>query len=187
MRCKTGPVLLLDDFEHAAAAADLVSELLASCPQLQMLVTSRSPLNLRVEQEFPVAPLTLPAATPGASVHQLAANPAVELFLRRARAQAVTPEFALTAANAAAVAGICRSLEGLPLALELAAARSRVLPPRAMLGRLEHRLAFLVGGAPGAPATRPRASAPCERPSPGATTCSSRGTARPRPRTGPPR
>lgn len=145
------PVLLvLDNFEHLARAADVVSELLASCPELRALVTSRAPLRLRVEYEFPVSPLTPPEATDVPSVHQLAANPAVDLFLRRV--QAVNPQFALTAANAAAVAGICRSLDGLPLALELAAARSRVLPPAAMLSRLEHRLALLTGGARDLPA-----------------------------------
>jgi predicted ATPase/DNA-binding XRE family transcriptional regulator len=143
-------LLLLDNFEHVAAAAVLVSDLVARCPQLKALVTSRAALRLRSEHEFPVFPLTPPDAVPRVSVYALAANPAVDLFLRRA--QAVKPDFALTEANGAAVAAICRWLEGLPLAIELAAARIRVLPPQAMLVRLEHRLTFLTGGARDLPA-----------------------------------
>lgn len=143
-------LLLLDNFEQVVTAAAAVSDLLASCPRLKVLVTSRAVLRMGGEHQFPVWPLTPPALTAGASVFVLAANPAVDLFLRRA--QAARPGFALTPSNAAAVAGICRRLEGLPLALELAAARIRVLPPRAMLDRLEHRLTFLTGGAPDVPA-----------------------------------
>ena len=115
-----------------------------------MLVTSRAALRLRSEHEFPVPPLPAPEVTQRLSVHALAANPAVDLFLRRA--QAVKPDFALTRDNGAAVAEICRRLEGLPLALELAAPRIRVLPPPAMLARIEHRLTFLTGGAVDLPA-----------------------------------
>src|SRR5664279_5413449 len=143
-------LLLLDNFEHVAAAAGLVSDLVAGCPQLKVLITSRAPLRLRSEHEFFVAPLPAPEVTPRLSVHALAANPAVDLFLRRA--QAVKPDFALTQDNGAAVAEICRRLEGLPLALELAAPRIRVLPPQAMLDRIEHRLTFLTGGAVDLPA-----------------------------------
>jgi len=131
-------LLLLDNFEHIAAAAALVSDLVAHCPRLKVLVTSRVALRLRGEHEFPVPALPPPEVAPRVSVHALAANPAVDLFLRRA--QAVKPDFALTQANGAAVAAICRWLEGLPLALELAAPRIRVLPPQAMPVRLEHRL-----------------------------------------------
>ena len=143
-------LLLLDNFEHLAAAASLVSDLMASSSHMNVLVTSRVALRLRGEQEFPVAPLELPQMTDEASVYALAANPAVDLFLRRA--QAVKPDFALTKANAGTVASICRRLEGLPLAIELAAARIRALPPGAMLDRLEHRLSFLTGGALDLPA-----------------------------------
>ena len=120
-------LLLLDNFEHVAAAAGLVSDLVARCPRLKVLITSRAALRLRSEHEFLVAPLPAPEVTQRLSVHALAANPAVDLFLRRA--QAVKPDFALTHDNGAAVAEICRRLEGLPLALELAAPRIRVLPP----------------------------------------------------------
>ena len=143
-------LLLLDNFEHVAAAAGLVSDLVAGCPQLKVLVTSRAALRLRGERELFVAPLPLPEVTQRLSVHALALNPAVDLFLRRG--QAVTPDFALTRDNGAAVAEICRRLEGLPLALELAAPRIRALPPHAMLARLEHRLTFLTGGAVDLPA-----------------------------------
>ena len=138
-------LLLLDNFEHVAAAAALISDLVAHCPQLKVLITSRAALRLRSEHEFLVAPLPAPEVTQRLSVLALAANPAVDLFLRRG--QAVKPDFALTRDNGAAVAEICRRLEGLPLALELAAPRIRVLPPAAMLARLDHRLTFLTGGA----------------------------------------
>jgi predicted ATPase/DNA-binding XRE family transcriptional regulator len=143
-------LLLLDNFEHVTGAATLVSDLVATCPRLRVLATSRSPLGLRGEWEFPVYPLRPPEAPDRVSVYALAANPAVDLFVRRA--QAVKPGFALTGANATAVAAICRHLEGMPLAIELAAARVRVLPPQAMLPRLGHRLTFLTGGAPDVPA-----------------------------------
>ena len=160
-------LLLLDNFEHVAAAAAVVSDLVAGCPRLKVLLTSRAALRLRSEHEYPVSPLPPPAVTSPVSVYALATNPAVDLFLRRA--QAVKPEFALTQANAAVVATICQRLEGLPLALELAAPRIRVLTPPAMLARLEHRLS--VSDQWNAPTCRP-ASAPCERRLPGAMTCS---------------
>lgn len=143
-------VLLLDNFEHVAEAARFVSELVSACPGVKALVTSRIALRLRVEQELPVSPLRLPDATYQTSIYAVAANPAVDLFLRRA--QAIYPELTLTEGNAAAVAEICRRLDGIPLALELAAARIRVLSPQAMLKRLEHRLSFLTGGGPDLPA-----------------------------------
>ena len=146
-------LLLLDNFEHVAAAAAVVSDLVAGCPRLKVLLTSRAALRLRSEHEYPVSPLPPPAVTSPVSVYALATNPAVDLFLRRA--QAVKPEFALTQANAAVVAAICQRLEGLPLALELAAPRIRVLTPQAMLARLEHRLPFLTSGTPDLP-TRQR-------------------------------
>ena len=143
-------LLLLDNFEHLLAACTVVSDLVASCQQLTVLITSRAALRVRGEHEFAVPPLPAPAATSQTSVYAVASNPAVDLFLRRA--QAVRPDFTLTSGNAAVVAAICRRLDGLPLALELAAARIRVVPPPQMLHRLEHRLGFLTAGAPDAPA-----------------------------------
>lgn len=137
-------LVVLDNVEHLAAAG-FVADLIAVCPQLTVLATSRSPLRIRAEQELPVPPLPTLSDVSAASVHAVAANPAVDLFLRRA--QAVQPSFALTDTNATAVAEICRRLDGLPLAIELAAARIRVLAPQAILGRLDNRLSFLTGGA----------------------------------------
>jgi predicted ATPase/DNA-binding XRE family transcriptional regulator len=137
-------LVVLDNVEHLAAAG-FVADLLATCPQLTVLATSRSPLRIRAEQELPVPPLPTPSNVPARPVHALAANPAVDLFLRRA--QAVQPSFVLNETNATAVAEICRRLDGLPLAIELAAARIRVLVPSAILGRLDDRLGFLTGGA----------------------------------------
>jgi len=137
-------LLLLDNFEHVAQAAPLLEDLLLACPSLKILVTSRDVLHLRAEQQFPVAPFPLPELSQRAEVEDLAQNPAVALFLERA--QAIAPTFQLTAANARAVAEICHHLDGLPLALELAAARIKTLPPQALLARLSQRLALLTGG-----------------------------------------
>ncbi len=125
------------------AAGDL-DELLARCPGVAILATSRTALGLRAEREYPVPPLSLPA-DPTVSVETLIATPAVALFVDRARA--VRPGFALTEGNAAAVAEICRRLEGLPLAIELAAARTRLLDPDALLRRLARSLDALGTGA----------------------------------------
>jgi non-specific serine/threonine protein kinase len=139
-------LLLLDNCEHlVAACAEQAALLLATCPQLGVLATSRAALRLRGEQLFPVAPLALPAAvsdTPEAAIRD---SPAVELFVERAAA--VAPGFALSAANAADVAAICRRLDGLPLAIELAAARVRLLSPAALLAHLAPSLPLLTGGA----------------------------------------
>lgn len=140
----TGALLVLDNFEHLLDAATLVAELLAGCPRLTVLVTSRSGLRLSGEREFAVQPLALPAVA-AARLDRVAGSPAVRLFV--ARATAVDPDFALTERNAAAVAAICARLDGLPLAIELAAARSKVMPPALLLPRLARRLPLLTGGA----------------------------------------
>jgi predicted ATPase/class 3 adenylate cyclase len=138
-------LLVLDNFEQVASAAPLVGGLLARCPRLAVLVTSRGVLHLAGEHEYPVGSLPLPDAERAADPAALATNETVALFV--ARAQAVRPDFELNAANAAAVVGICTRLEGLPLAIELAAARVRLLPPPAILDRLERSLGLLTGGA----------------------------------------
>jgi predicted ATPase/class 3 adenylate cyclase len=138
-------VLLLDHFEQILPAAPVVAELLASCSSLRVLVTSRAPLHLRGELEFPVIPLALPAPGSQALASTVATSPSVALFVQRATD--VRPDFALTDEIAAPVAEICRRVDGLPLALELAAARVKVLTPEAMLARLERRLPLLTGGA----------------------------------------
>ena len=139
-------LLVLDNCEHVLDAAPAVGELLVACPRLTVLATSRAPLRLAGEHRFPVPPLTLPPTGPGASAPAgVAGSEAERLFV--ARAQAVEPSFSLTAENGAAVAGICRRLDGLPLALELAAPRIALLPPRALLAELERRLPLLTGGA----------------------------------------
>src|SRR5829696_6067696 len=139
-------LLVLDNLEHVLAAAPLVAQLLAAGPRLTVLATSRARLRLRGEQELPIPPLAVPVTdeTPP-PLEGLAGVAAIRLFTERA--QEVLPDFALTAENAASVAAICRRLEGLPLALELAAARIKLLPPAALLSRLERRLPLLSGGA----------------------------------------
>jgi predicted ATPase/transcriptional regulator with XRE-family HTH domain len=139
-------LVLLDNFEHLLAAALVVADLVTACPGLTVLVTSRAPLRLTGEHQFPVQPLSVPdeAASP-ASADVSARSAAVELFCQRARA--VVPGFELTAENTATVARICRRLDGLPLAIELAAARVKLFSPRALLGRLDRRLHLLGGGA----------------------------------------
>jgi predicted ATPase/class 3 adenylate cyclase len=143
-------LLVLDNFEQVLAAAPEVAGLLMACPQLSMLVTSREPLQVRAEQQVAVAPLALPPAEAVSPLPELARVPAVDLFVQRARA--IVPDFALTEDNAPAIAAICRRLDGLPLAIELAAARIRLLPPQALLERLEHSLPVLTGGPCDAPA-----------------------------------
>jgi predicted ATPase/DNA-binding SARP family transcriptional activator len=147
-------LLLLDNFEQVAAAAPQVLELLTAAPRLTVLTTSRAPLRLRGEQEFPVPPLALPPVVRGSGQvpepSTLSQYAAVELFCQRARD--VQPDFALTSENAAAVAAICQRLDGLPLAIELAAMRIKLLSPAALLSRLERRLPLLTGGARDLPA-----------------------------------
>jgi predicted ATPase/transcriptional regulator with XRE-family HTH domain len=144
-------LLVLDNCEHLLPAMPLVSELLASGPHLRVLTTSRTRLRLRGEREMPVVPLAVPVLDDSHSppLAGLSAVAAVRLFVERAAA--VAPGFTLTDENAAAVAAICRQVEGLPLALELAAARVKVLPPAALRARLERRLPLLTGGARDAP------------------------------------
>ena len=137
-------LLLLDNFEQITAAAPDLAALLTACPHLKLLVTSRERLHLLAEQEYPVQPLPLPNLAQLPNVADLANVAAVALFVQRA--QALRPDFQLTAGNATAVAAICAHLDGLPLALELAAARIKLLPPQALLTRLEHRLALLTSG-----------------------------------------
>jgi predicted ATPase/transcriptional regulator with XRE-family HTH domain len=139
-------LLVLDNFEHVVAAVPVVADLLAGCPALTIMVTSRMPLHLSGEQEYPVPPLAVPADDAGMEVDalRLAQSPAVALFVQRARL--VRPEFALTAENAPVVGEICRRLDGLPLAIELAAARIKLLAPAALLARLDERLQVLKGG-----------------------------------------
>ncbi|HET8627499.1 MAG TPA: tetratricopeptide repeat protein [Thermomicrobiales bacterium] len=137
-------LLVLDNFEQVLDAAPLVGDLLDACPGLAVLVTSRAALRLRAEQRFAVSPLPTPDARQ-ARLEEIAGCAAVRLFV--ARAQAVKPGFRLTAESAPAVAAICARLDGLPLALELAAARVALLPPAALLARLERRLPVLTGGA----------------------------------------
>ena len=137
-------LLILDNFEHLLAAAPVLANVLSACPRLAMLVTSRGIVHVRGERALPLAPLSVPTVTASLPLEELAAAPAVALFIERA--QAVRPEFQLTVDNADDVAAICRRLDGLPLAIELAAARMRVLSPRALLERLEQRLPTLTEG-----------------------------------------
>jgi predicted ATPase/class 3 adenylate cyclase len=138
-------LLLLDNFEQVLGAAPAVTELLAGAPGLKVLATSRAPLGLYGEHEFPVPPLTLPDLNRPPPLGRLTQYEAVGLFVERARA--AKPDFAITNESAPAVAEICVRLDGLPLAIELAAARIKMLPPRAMLHRLGSRLKLLTGGA----------------------------------------
>jgi predicted ATPase/DNA-binding CsgD family transcriptional regulator len=147
-------LLILDNFEHVVASAPLVSELLSRCPQLTCLVTSRALLRVSGEHAFPVPPLPLPPAANATSVERASLSPAVRLFVTRA--QAVRPAFEITEANAAEVEAICRRLDGLPLAIELAAARVRHLTPGELASRLVDEkegaaLGVLTGGPRDAP------------------------------------
>jgi non-specific serine/threonine protein kinase len=137
-------LLLLDNFEGVVAAAAMVAALLVACPRLKMLTTSRVVLNVSGEVRFPVLPLALPDAAEVRTAAAIGEAESVRLFCLRARA--TQPDFALTDDNAGPVAAICARLDGLPLAIELAAARSAVLAPRALLARLSPSLGLLTGG-----------------------------------------
>jgi len=143
-------LLLLDNFEQIIPAASVVSDLLAASPGLRALVTSREPLRLRGEVEYPVQPLALPDASLPPTPASLSESAAVALFVERA--SAVRTGFTVTEANAPAIAEVCRRLDGLPLAIELAAARVRLLTPEAIVSRLDRRLPLLTGGARDLPA-----------------------------------
>jgi non-specific serine/threonine protein kinase len=142
-------LLVIDNFEHVENAAPLVTVLLAACPRLKVLATSRSLLRLTGEHVLPVPPLAVPDPESVASREDVASSAAVQLFLDRARA--VAPSFALTDSNAEIIADICRRLDGLPLAIELAATQSAVLPPAALLNRIGNHLPMPLGGPVDAP------------------------------------
>ena len=137
-------LLVLDNFEQIIEAATTVGELLVAALRLSVLVTSREPLRIAGEQEYPVPPLALPNGGAGRGTDELRGVDSVALFVQRARS--VRPDFDLTAGNANAVAEICTRLDGLPLALELAAARVRLFEPQELLPRLDRRLTFFAGG-----------------------------------------
>jgi predicted ATPase/serine/threonine protein kinase len=143
-------LLVLDNFEQLVAGVSFVSEVLAAAPGVRVLVTSQAVLRLREEREYALEPLAVPAFATLPPLDELARTPAVALFMERARA--ARPSFALTAENARVVVEICRKLDGLPLALELAAARVKLMSPAAMLERLDQRLKLLKGGARDLPA-----------------------------------
>jgi predicted ATPase/DNA-binding NarL/FixJ family response regulator len=143
-------VLILDNLEQLPAAGSIVAELLRRSPELQVLATSRAPLGVQGEQEYPVNPLSLPEPGDDASLDALERCDSVRLFVDRSRA--IDPGFVLTRENAAAVAEICARLDGLPLAIELAAYRTRLFSPASLRDRLQRALPLLTGGPPDAPA-----------------------------------
>ena len=137
-------LLVLDNFEHLVSAAPVVAEMLTACPGLTVLATSRAALRLRGETLYPVPSMAVPDPIRDTTAAAVARHASAQLFVDRARA--VKPDFALSDANARQIAAICAGLEGLPLAIELVAARVKVLPPAALLARLNHRLALLADG-----------------------------------------
>ncbi|HYX49207.1 MAG TPA: NB-ARC domain-containing protein, partial [Ktedonobacteraceae bacterium] len=144
------PILfVLDNFEQVVLVAPKLSELLSACQRLKFIVTSRVALHVRDEHQFPVLPLALPALKDHPTSEALSQFAAVVLFLERARN--VKPDFQLTDTNAGTIAEICVHLDGLPLAIELAAARMKLLSPQALLARFDQRLAVLTDGARDAP------------------------------------
>ena len=143
--CEKNVLIILDNFEQVASAAPQVAELLEASPGLNLLATSRAPLHIRGEYEYPVPPLAIPDLKQKHDLEKTSQFSAVALFIERA--QAIKPDFAVTNENAPAVAQICVRLDGLPLAIELAAARIKLFTPQAMLKRLKKPLKFLTGGA----------------------------------------
>jgi predicted ATPase len=137
-------LLLLDNLEQVVAAASDVAALVESCPGLRIVTTSRTPLRIAAEREYPLAPLELPPLSDPDSTESLMAYPAIALFVERATT--ARRSFELTPENTGAVAAVCRRLDGLPLALELAAARLRLLSPEELLERLDHALQVLTSG-----------------------------------------
>ena len=142
-------LLILDNFEHILAAAPLVVDLLTACPHLKIVVTSRALLGVQGEYEFSVPPLVLPVQEQYEDVEALSQIASVRLFMQRA--QQIKRSFSLTDANAKAISQICIRLDGLPLAIELAAARIKILSPQVLLARLDHRLQILTAGGPDLP------------------------------------
>jgi predicted ATPase len=138
-------LIMLDNLEQVLEASPEVAELIGSCPRLSVLATSRAPLRIRGEREYPLQPLETPKPDRELSLRDVTGNPAVEMFVDRARDAA--PNFRLTQMNATAVVAICRRLDGLPLAIELCAARLRSLTPKELLSRLDRSLPLLTGGA----------------------------------------
>ena len=136
-------LLVLDNCEQVLSIAGVLTELLQAAPRVKVLATSRAPFHIRGEQEWPLAPLALPPLTPLPALTTLGDYPAIQLFM--SRAQAVKPDLQLSPSNAQAIAEICVRLDGLPLALELAAVRTKVFTPSALLNRLQNRLTILVG------------------------------------------
>jgi predicted ATPase/class 3 adenylate cyclase len=143
-------LLTLDNFEHVLPAANIVQDLLQACGGLKVLVTSRAALRVYGEHEYPVQPLELPDQRFLPPLLNLEDYPSIRLFVERA--SAAQPRFQVGSDNAAAIVEICHRVDGLPLAIELAAARMRVMPPQALVSHLEHRLPLLSGGEPGRPA-----------------------------------
>ena len=143
-------LVVLDNFEHVLSSATLMVDLLTACPDVKVMVTSRAPLRVSGEHVFTVTPLELPAADQSVAIDGLTHYAAIKLFVTRA--QEARPEFAITESNATAIAEICRRIDGLPLAIELAAAQLRVLSPRQLLTRMSNNLPLPVGGLYDAPA-----------------------------------
>lgn len=143
-------LLVFDNFEHLLDASPLLTDLLAACPSLKIVATSQAPLRLAGEQLLPVSPLSPYVSDPPCTADEAASSPAVQLFAHHA--SAVSPLFAITDDNAEVVAAICQRLDGLPLAIELAAAQIAVLPPEALLARIESRLPLPIAGRRDAPA-----------------------------------
>ena len=137
-------LVLLDNVEHVLKCALQVGELVRACPSLTVLATSRAPLQVQGEREYPLSPLTLPDEADSEDIETVLQSEAVTLFVQRA--QAVRPDFTVTGENSTVVSMICHRLDGIPLAIELAATHIRILSPRAMLPRLEHSLSLLSGG-----------------------------------------